>query len=57
VRWKDPANRRLVEEALESAGRRDLVARFHAALNGGARRPTRAARPEGEEIEDLDSCG
>jgi uncharacterized radical SAM protein YgiQ len=57
VRWKDPANRRLVEEALDAAGRRDLLARFHDALGRGARRPQRAARPDGEEIEDLDSCG
>lgn len=51
VRWKAPENRALVEEALASAGRQDLIGRFHRAL-GGAKS---AAMREAEL--DLDTCG
>jgi uncharacterized radical SAM protein YgiQ len=51
VRWKAPESRELVEEALQSAGRKDLLARFHRAV-GGTR--GRAAR---EADLDLDPCG
>jgi uncharacterized radical SAM protein YgiQ len=57
VRWKDPANRKLVLEALEKAGREDLVPAYLKALKHprGARSFARsAARPE--DI-DLDTCG
>jgi uncharacterized radical SAM protein YgiQ len=55
VRWKDPDNRKLVLEALEKAGRKDLVPAFLSAL----RRPAQAKRApsRGAEIEDLDTCG
>ena len=58
VRWKDPDNKKLVLEALELAGRKDLVPVFLRALKRpqhGARGIARsAARPE--DI-DLDTCG
>jgi radical SAM superfamily enzyme YgiQ (UPF0313 family) len=57
VRWKDPANQKLVLEALEKAERRDLVPVFLRALKQpqGRRSFARsAARPE--DI-DLDTCG
>lgn len=54
VRWKDPANRKLVHEALELAGRRDLIPAFEQAL----KRPQRArAAAPAAELEDLDTCG
>ena len=58
VRWKDPANRRLVREALELAGRDDLIPVFEKALRRpyGRQAPGRASEPSGE-IEDLDTCG
>ncbi len=37
VRWKDPANRRLVEEALREAGRADLLPRFRELADRAAR--------------------
>lgn len=52
VRWKDPANRKLVLEALELAGRNDLVPVFQRALK--QRIAHRA--PDADEI-DLDTCG
>jgi uncharacterized radical SAM protein YgiQ len=51
VRWKDPDNKRLVLEALEQAGRRDLVAPFLEAL-----RRSQRARARVESL-DLDTCG
>lgn len=51
VRWKAPENRELVEEALEAAGRRDLLARFHRAIGGAKPRAMREAEM------DLDTCG
>jgi hypothetical protein len=53
VRWKDPANRKLVLEALEKAGRKDLVPVFLKAL----KRPQHAGRREPVESADLDTCG
>ena len=50
VRWKAPESRRLVEEALAAAGRRDLLDRFHRSIGG--------ARGKREEADlDLDPCG
>ncbi|NOT30914.1 MAG: YgiQ family radical SAM protein [Planctomycetes bacterium] len=54
VRWKDPANRKLVHEALELAGRRDLILSFEQALKRPQRQ--RVAAPAAE-LEDLDTCG
>jgi len=56
VRWKDPDNKKLVLEALEKAGRKDLVPAFLAALRRprGGRAPAKAARADSE---DLDPCG
>jgi uncharacterized radical SAM protein YgiQ len=51
VRWKAPESKKLVLEALEKAGRRDLVGRFEGAL-GRERR-----RDRGEASLDLDTCG
>lgn len=51
VRWKDPDNRKLVLEALELAGRADLVAPFLAALKRSQR-----GRPKVQSL-DLDTCG
>jgi radical SAM superfamily enzyme YgiQ (UPF0313 family) len=51
VRWKAPENRALVEEALEAAGRKDLVGRFHRAIGGAKPRAVREAEM------DLDTCG
>ncbi len=61
VRWKDPANKKLVLEALELAGRRDLIPAFEQ----GLRRPQRSRLPArvapGKDAEaqseDLDTCG
>jgi len=50
VRWKAPESRRLVEEALALAGRRDLLERFRKALRG------RRGREEHASL-DLDTCG
>ena len=50
VRWKAPESRRLVEEALALAGRKDLLERFHRALRAGRHREERANL-------DLDTCG
>jgi radical SAM superfamily enzyme YgiQ (UPF0313 family) len=65
VRWKDPENRKLIEEALREAGREDLLEPFQRALRRsreggprGAKRPARgtaAPRPAGGL--DLDTCG
>lgn len=55
VRWKDPANRKLVHEALELAGRRDLIPAFERALAHPQRQRLAPARKG--EIEDLDTCG
>lgn len=52
VRWKDPANKKLVLEALELAGRKDLVPVFQRALK--QRISHRAPR---EASVDLDTCG
>ncbi len=51
VRWKDPDSRKLVEEALVTAGREDLLARFHHALQ------RQRSRAEREAELDLDTCG
>lgn len=51
VRWKSPESRPLVEEALEKAGRTDLLERFHRAIRAAARRAGREADL------DLDTCG
>ncbi len=59
VRWKDPSNRILVEEALREADRGDLLARFQRFRHRGspAKRP-RATRPVPREATgDLDTCG
>jgi uncharacterized radical SAM protein YgiQ len=55
VRWKAPESRRLVEEALEEAGRGDLVAPFRAALGRGRRARGESARGDGKR--ELDTCG
>ena len=52
VRWKDPANKKLVLEALELAGRKDLVPVFLRALK---QRVSHRA-PDVDEV-DLDTCG
>ena len=59
VRWKAPESRPLVEEALEAAGRSDLLARFRKLAGGRRRGPgARGARPRGESKGlDLDPCG
>jgi len=54
VRWKAPQNRRLVEEALASAGRADLLERFRRHPAARRARPAKAARAAGL---DLDPCG
>ncbi|MBK7644040.1 MAG: YgiQ family radical SAM protein [Planctomycetes bacterium] len=51
VRWKAPESRVLVEEALERAGRPDLLARFQRALTSQRR------RERDDESSDLDTCG
>lgn len=55
VRWKDPANARLVVEALEKAGREDLIPRFHKAVRQG-RGGQRKGPAQGAGLE-LDTCG
>ena len=50
VRWKAPESRRLVEEALTQAGRKDLLDRFHKAIRAGRGREERANL-------ELDTCG
>jgi hypothetical protein len=69
LRWKEPANRRLVEAALTAAGRSDLLGRIRAALHGGARRSSArvgarvdagsnaGSNADGDETLDLDTCG
>ena len=52
VRWKDPANKKLVLEALEKAERKDLVPVFLRALK---QRISHRA-PKDESV-DLDTCG
>lgn len=50
VRWKAPESRLLVEEALNAAGRADLLERFQ--------RATRASKERSREVDlDLDTCG
>ena len=61
-RWKAPENRPLVEEALRTAGREDLLPRFRHAAGPGRRHraPATAAprqEPAAEEHLDLDPCG
>ncbi len=58
VRWKDPTNRVLVEEALALAGRRDLIPAFHRAADQRPARRTesRSASPQRASV-DLDTCG
>jgi uncharacterized radical SAM protein YgiQ len=51
VRWKAPESRPLVVEALERAGRPDLLARFEHALRNQRRRERESESP------DLDTCG
>lgn len=62
VRWKDPENRALIEEALREAGREDLLEPFQRALRRArppqgrdARRAKAPARPAAGA--DLDTCG
>lgn len=59
VRWKDPENRQLVEEALAAAGREDLLEPFHRALRrlAGSRHARERSAPQGEASLDLDTCG
>jgi uncharacterized radical SAM protein YgiQ len=57
VRWKDPANRKLVLEALELAGRRDLVRPFLQSVKRRAQPRNGAGRPGRSESLDLDTCG
>jgi len=57
VRWKAPENKKLVEEALELAGRRDLLEKFHNALRRAKKPAPRARKPHGEQALDLDTCG
>jgi uncharacterized radical SAM protein YgiQ len=57
VRWKVPENRALVEEALELAGRTDLLEPFRNALRRARKPAQRAAKPRGEAALDLDTCG
>lgn len=54
VRWKEPDNRALVEEALQGAGRTDLMPRFRHALREAAKR-AKAKRARGDL--ELDTCG
>ncbi len=66
VRWKDPNNRHLVEEALGQAERQDLIDRFHKAV-GGKRGATKARVSVSNDDDDdnspadskmdLDTCG
>jgi uncharacterized radical SAM protein YgiQ len=51
VRWKAPESRALVEEALQQAGRADLLERFQRAIRAVNRRAGREADL------DLDTCG
>lgn len=51
VRWKAPESKALVLEALEKAGREDLVPRFEKALRSTQRRQREPGAP------DLDTCG
>ncbi len=63
VRWKAPDARRLVEEALQTAGRADLFPRFRQLAQAAQKR----ARPAGRKVKarsaaseaslDLDTCG
>jgi hypothetical protein len=55
VRWKAPENRRLVLEALELAGRGDLIGRFEHALRQ-ARSASRGRARDADRAE-LDTCG
>jgi uncharacterized radical SAM protein YgiQ len=57
VRWKAPENRALVEEALELAGRIDLLEPFHAALRRARKPAPRSGKPRAEAVLDLDTCG
>ncbi len=51
VRWKDPANEKLVLEGLSTAGREDLIPRFNRARSG-------LAGPRAKPASlDLDPCG
>jgi len=54
VRWKDPANKKLVLEALDLAGRNDLVPVFQRALK---QRIAHRAPDADEGVVDLDTCG
>ena len=62
VRWKAPENKKLVREALEAAGREDLIPRFESlarAGQGGRARPRPGAgqRAGRGERPELDTCG
>ena len=58
VRWKEPANAALVEEALREAGREDLRPAFRRALEHSQRRERKAPRRgAAAESMDLDTCG
>jgi uncharacterized radical SAM protein YgiQ len=57
VRWKAPDSRRLVEEALRTAGRSDLLPRFQHLLREAGRRARAARRGESRPALDLDTCG
>src|SRR5262245_16173648 len=57
VRWKDPDNRKLVLEALEKAGRKDLIPPFLQALKRRSGPGRRAEHHSASESPDLDTCG
>jgi hypothetical protein len=50
VRWKAPESKELVEDALRTAGRHDLLTKFYAALKRSQHRRDTARL-------DLDTCG
>ena len=54
VRWKDPANEKLVLEGLRTAGREDLIPRFRRAL--AQVKAARSRRKADADLE-LDTCG
>jgi radical SAM superfamily enzyme YgiQ (UPF0313 family) len=56
VRWKAAENRPLVLEALEQAGRNDLVGRFEHALRQ-AKNAARMRKARQGERAELDTCG
>lgn len=57
VRWKAPESARLVEEALELGGRRDLLERWRRATRSGGKARGSKGLSYSAPIDDLDSCG